>query len=110
MISYAEQSSFQLDTIENWIEKPTGKLDCELILDARNMFSDLLKASGDPFRSGSDDGITLDVCNKLFYRANLPVIRRDGEKHTPAWENKDLYALKAVLEEGLSVLKKLIMS
>jgi hypothetical protein len=105
MLGDDEPSVLDLDAVVAWLARPsTAPVDCELLLDAWNFFTDVASSVGVPF---PDRGKAKDrVYDKLFHGNNLPVITPPGEHYTPTWSAQERTILGRVLSHGLSIWQR----
>lgn len=99
-----EVSDTNIDYFIGWIQSPQKAVDCQLFLDFWNTMADLASSIQQDFL-GNEDGIYLDIYNKLFYGNNLPAIKGDAEEYIPTWDSEDIDALSKVIEDGVRLAK-----
>ena len=75
--------------ITNLTEKTRNVMlsyNCKELFDIWNILGDIAMSTNDKFIGNSDDEVTRDVYEKLFYGSNLRIINRDMEEYHPMFD------------------------
>jgi len=97
---------YDLDAIRQWIEHPSREtIDCGLVLDTWNLFTDVRVSIGQP-NTLRDDPENDDIYDKLFFGNNLPSMTPPGEHYIPLWSAEEAERLKNILSEGLGLFQE----
>ena len=89
------------------LTKPINQqhIDFSNILDFWNLILDVSSSIELPFLGSAENGIVLDVYNKLLYGSNPEVIVEGSSHFVPTFSNAELAILLDVFENGMTVLK-----
>jgi len=91
-----------LDEVQKWLEAATiDDVDCVLLLNAWNTFTDMAASTGRTFEPPDLDRIY----EKLFWGNNLPPVTPPGEHFTPAWTDDEIRQLAQVMSNGLELMR-----
>lgn len=100
-----ECSVYDFDSIARWLSDPKGgTLDCESMLNAVNMFTDIAHST---FGAMDEDNEFSVIYDKLFWGSNIPAVTPEGEHFIPVWSSDEIAVLARVLSVGLSGFRKL---
>jgi hypothetical protein len=103
-----EVTDYDFDRIAAWCDRPTPDgIECVPFLNAWNMLDDLARVDeipDTPFaRLSRDCGGCYD---KLFWGNNIPTVTPPGERYVPSWDADEVEDTRAVMAEGLSLVRK----
>jgi hypothetical protein len=97
--------SYDVGTIFDWLDEKTAGFDYVNLLNFWNVASDVAKSIAVDFY-GDNNGIVLDIYNKIFYANNLPAMKGDHEDFIPTWDEEDLLELKKVMRDAVRIVCK----
>ncbi len=111
-ITFAKKEGFLLDTDELLISSSIlkkikiKKIDCNLILNHWNIFSDIAYSINCQFIGDNrNKKIIQQIYKKLFYGCNI--FLKEGEKpYHPKWSKKEKRWIYIVMKNGLHILSK----
>ena len=101
-----EPAEFDLDSVEAWLREPDGStVDCDVFLNAWNLFGDIASSRGDASleRSSLSAG---RVYGKLFWGCNVPAVTPDGEQYVPSWSDREVAELRRNLSGGIRLMRE----
>lgn len=107
-LSKDDAAVYNLDEIETWLAGGKTRVDCKLILNVWNIFQDVAFSAKVLF-SGNDKTYN-GVYNKIFYGNNLPSINTSGKIYVPEWDEEELQVISDVLENGMQLFRKSLIS
>lgn len=102
-------TTFDIIDIINIIEKIKNVMlseNCHELFDIWNIFGDIAKSTNEKFIGNSDDELTRDVYEKLFYGSNLRVITQDMEEYHPMFDEEETELCISIFRNGLDILDK----
>jgi hypothetical protein len=94
-----------LDVVQHWLAHPRKTtVDCEIFLNAWNLFSDLATAI-----QGSlayiDAQKEIRIYDKLFWGNNIPAITPPGKHYDPVWTKSEIGRMQNVLKDGMQLFR-----
>jgi len=94
-----------LDAINEWILAWQTPPNCQIALEAWNLFSDIAfsTTSHTKFAFAELDSHAPALYDRLFWGNNLPAVTPQGECFVPAWSEEELKVLGALLSAGLEM-------
>lgn len=95
-----------LDAVATWLDDPRMPVNCNEVLAAWNLFSDVARSvheRGSGFESL--DSRFPAVYEKLFWGNNLPSMTPSDRRYTPEWSPEEVAALSQVLRTGLGMFR-----
>lgn len=98
---------YDIDFFIDWVKNSNDEVDCIKFLDFWNITADV-SDSLNLYFLGNENGIVLDLYNKLFYGNNLPAIRGDGELYIPTWDCEDILILTKIIKDAISIISESI--
>lgn len=92
-----------LDAVRAWCSSPTAAtLDCGLVLNAWNLFADVVAIRNHPdFRVL--DARAGHAYDKLFFGCNLPAVTPEGESYEPEWSQEEVEQIRGILAAGFDL-------
>lgn len=112
-MSFAEKQGFLLDINETEFDFTSifellkgieVSENCSKLINIWNFFSDLARSLDKEFIGDSDEGLTMDIYNKLFYGINLGVLK--NEEYHPTFDDEEEERCVSIFNDGLSILDK----
>ncbi len=98
-------TGLDFDQIHEWVKSPKAKsVDCDLLLNAWNMFGDI-RSSIEGRNMDRKDNKHLEVYDKLFMGSDAGWFVTGEKTYKPEFSVKDIRELRAVLKEGMKLLK-----
>lgn len=79
---------------------------CHILINIWNFFSDLAKSINERFIGDFDDGLTIDIYNKLFYGINLKALKKDDKEYHPVFNEEEIQRCISIYDNGLSILDR----
>lgn len=96
-----------LDLVTSWLEaKENTSIDCNLFLNAWNLFRDIAFSVNAEF--DSNEKRTKNIYDKLFWGCNLPSVTPKGKYYEPIWDENELNLIRSILNSGLTILRNSI--
>lgn len=94
---------YDLVRLAAWCEAPAATpVDCEAVLNAWNLFTDLGPApAGVASLYSHSERAAKHLYDKLFFANNLSAMTPAGESYAPDWDASELVDLSAILRRGL---------
>ena len=103
-----EPSEFDFDSVERWLSRlDRGSIDCDLFLNAWNLFGDIASSNGNAAFQQSSRAAGR-VYDKLFWGNNLPAVTPAGELYVPVWSERDVDELHRILSQGMSSIRNAV--
>lgn len=97
---------YDIDALQRWLDGSDAVIDCDVVLSAWNLFSDLARSLQKAFLG--DDDTALSVYEKLFLGTNPPALRHglndDEDIFVPIWSSEEQSLVRRVLGEGVALL------
>jgi hypothetical protein len=90
---------FNLDRALEWDSDP----DVVEAMNCWNLATDVASSLDEPFDDRSP--AKMDLYDKVFRALNLPAMTRPGERYVPRWSPAELALLRAVLTEGIALVR-----
>lgn len=81
------------------------EVDCNLVLNYWNTFSDLAHSLNCSFLGDNREGIVQNIYVKLFYGCNI-LVKENEEHYIPKWNKNEKRWMVKVLKEGFAILSK----
>lgn len=102
----AEITVYDFSNVIGLINRIESSESCNMLTNAWNFFSDLAKSLKEDFIGDSNEGLTIDIYNKLFYGSNLNVLKKDDEDYHPIFDDEETKKCMSIYYNGLSLLDK----
>ena len=94
------RETLDLDKLSAWCRRPVAEtVDCHLVLDAWNLFSDVPDIRNDPSFRALEMGANKQY-EKVFFGCNLPAVTPEGEHYVPTWSEAEIQKIRDVLVAG----------
>ena len=111
-VLFAEEEGFLLDTDELFLSSAILRnincrnLDCNLVLNHWNTFSDIAHSIHAVFiGDNSDNEMIQQIYEKLFYGCNL-LLKENEQPYRPVWNLTERRWIARVMRDGLKILAK----
>jgi hypothetical protein len=103
----SDPSVLDLDQVQGWLNAATtDNVDCVLLLNAWNTFTDMAASTGRTFEPPDLD----HIYEKLFWGNNLSAVTPPGEHFTPVWKDDEIRKLAQVMINGLQLMRSAMQS
>lgn len=100
-----------LDSTAKWVASTEdGPPDCDNLLAAWNLFSDVFSSTAGDF--DADQSITHGVYDKLFYggeTANNVLKPKEEPRYAPKWSHEEIGLLRETLGQGLAMFERVLV-
>ena len=99
------QEPLDLDALERWLASARKTtVDCEMFLNAWNLFSDLACTvhDGPTYIDGKKRSC---IYHKLFWGTNIPVLTPPGKHYEPLWSKSEVGRMRNVLGAGMRLFR-----
>jgi hypothetical protein len=100
----ADEYTYDLTNMPSLIAGIESPDNCRALIDAWHLFSDVAGSLSVPFLGDSNDGVIIDIYNKLFYGINMPILK--NEVYRPDFDEEEAERCQAVFLSGFEIIDK----
>jgi len=98
-----------IDNLSDKIKNVVVSENCHELFDIWNILGDMAKSTNTMFSGNSDDELTRNIYEKLFYGSNLKVIVQDMGEYHPIFDEEEMKVCISIFSNGLDMLNEIIL-